>query len=282
MKHDEPEYLLSCGCTGGRALSASQLEDLLLDADYQCGECGEGLALDAGDLVLECQVCDMTFETESLADATARLDERCGTCSRHDFPVDTIHVPGSFRATMSEYEWVRAGRGKEELVRKGRLDYWEGVVHFCEPHEFASIVTDRVIRASSTGRFGLPAVCLTEVPASDWAEIRQAHGRLGFVFKKHDVIRMGGGPALYLPDHLIDAQKWHPGVAPFGQLLREPAAGHAGRRYNFLHEREWRVPRDILLDETPPHAAIRGPFDSLLPNWRDVFHGLYEFGELET
>ena len=149
--------------------------------------------------------------------------------------------------------------------RQGRSDYWEGVVHFCKAEQFIAIYKERRIRASSTGLYTKrnpsesKAVCLTEATMPNWTELTKTHGDHGFVFRKRDIIGLSGAPAIYLPQSVLDGIKkrgqpiprtpW-----PYLNRLTIPSIT-PGIKYDFLHEREWRVPQDIDLNVLPPYAV---------------------------
>jgi hypothetical protein len=86
--------------------------------------------------------------------------------------------------------------------------------------------------------------------------MKKAHGEYGFVFRKSDLMKIGGNPALYMRKPLIVAKSFAPEVKPFVNLLRIPKIEPSQPRYDFLHEREWRVPTDIVLKSTLPFGVI--------------------------
>ena len=278
------KYQVSCSAGHTSTLGPTTLERLLGSGEHKCEECGKALVLDdPGSVSLECHVCQDVFEVSTLDEARATIDSGCQSCARRGFSGDSIHVPDSFDYWSAQYDWMKNGQGDQPLVRKHRDDYWEGLVHFCSVNEFSGIYKDRAIRAAKTGYYSLPAVCLTEAPPVAWAALQGAHGAFGYVFEKKKILAAGGSPALYLPQALIDAQRARGGFAPSLQpminTLRTAANAPGHRKYDFLHEREWRLPADLNLDHIRPFAVVVGEFDEATPGWRSIFGALMEYQE---
>jgi hypothetical protein len=87
-------------------------------------------------------------------------------------------------------------------------------------------------------------------------------------------------PALYLSEDRIKAQRWHDDLKPLVNLLRIPSASPGSKKWDFLHEREWWTPRDIVFKETDPFAVIDGHFGRDTPGCRDIFKALIQYEEL--
>ena len=196
------------------------------------------------------------------------LDERCPECAgskEWDADFYSVVVADSWSAYYGVYDWTASGKRMDALERKGRTDYWEGLVHFCEAEQFIAIYEERRIRASSTGLYAkrnpseTKAVCLTEATMPNWEELKKSHGEYGFVFRKRDIIGASGAPAIYLPQSVLDAitQRGQPipkTLWPYLNKLTIPSIT-PGKKYDFLHEREWRVPQDIDLNVVQPYAV---------------------------
>ena len=268
-------------------MSSTEFENWLEESydKYDCSKCGEPLCLvSPDDLQLECYICSARFEFDSLEQAHLVLTDKCSNCcGRYDFPQHSVCVPGSWSYYRGIYDWAASEKDTSLLARKGRTDYWEGLVHFCDASQFVSIYKQRVIKASSTGYFGVPAVCLTEATIPNWKELQEVHGSFGFVFKKKDIIGLGGAPAAYLPEQVIKKQ-CSKGIAaelkPFINLLRIPTVTPDKTKYDFLHEREWRVPSDINFGAVQPFAVV---FDECRPDvadWECIIEAAIEFQQL--
>jgi hypothetical protein len=279
-------FTLACDNGHVKNLTATELEDLIDSGEFGCTECNRPLAFDDPTRVtLECHVCSMTFEVTSLDEANATMYLGCQGCEGRGFDGQSIHVPRSFYYRSAQYEWMRSGREQAPLRRPGRTDYWEGVIHFCDAEEFASIQRDGRIEARPTGKFKLPAVCLSEATEGGWEELRKQHGQFGFIFHKRDILALGGGPALYLPDALITAQDaigFADVVKPFVTLLRTGANAPGRKRHDYLFEREWRIPNDIVFGHLPPYAVISGAFDETTLGWDDIYTALMIYEEIEV
>jgi hypothetical protein len=139
----------------------------------------------------------------------------------------------------------------------GQLGVDEAITGKTDQQRLAEILAQGRIRAFETFGSDAPVVCLTE--SVRVAVLRLiAEGRYtpcGIGFDKDFVFAQGGGPAFY-----VRGDEW-PAVVALPQSLRcravrfwpgselEPGDGsflpsHLGRS-EWLHEREWRVPRDL-------------------------------------
>lgn len=256
-----------CANPYSTAFTPTEFEKFASKGKFQCDACGEMMSAEG--YRIECFVCDTHFEGYSLSEIPLLLEERCDVCAgREDSDADfcTIRIVGSWSMEADSYEWSMSPKAGEELKRKGRTDYWEGLVHFCTAEEFISIYRDRRIRAASTGLYykkypdKTKAVCLTESTIPNWKEIKEAHGEYGFVFRKSDIIRLGGAPVMSLPQSVIDDLKNRDEDIPemlwpyiTKLLLPSPTST---KTFNFLHEREWRVPQDLSFDAVQPYAVV--------------------------
>jgi len=246
------EIILECENGHRRRMSPTRFEDWIEESydEYQCRRCGEELDLETpSTLQLECYICDAQFDFNGFEEAHLILQERCpNCCGRYDFPKYSVHVPGSWAFYHGIYDWTARGKSSAALERGERTDYWEGVVHFCDAKEFVSIYEAGRIRASATGFFKhtdpkhSKAVCLTEATQPNWKELQEVHGGYGFVFRKRDVINLGGAPAIYLPDPLLGEMKLARGrfvnsLKPFVTMLRPRKNKFKKSKHDFLHER---------------------------------------------
>lgn len=278
-------YELACDKGHTQSVAVDEIERLIDDLPPRCQECSRSMELrPPPSLILECCVCSMVFEVGSLEEALNTIQLGCGKCGEY-LDGRTIFVQGSLGQRKAEFFWSRSQKEPKPLRVDNRNDYWEGVVHFCNADEFAAIHRDAKIRASSTGYFGAPAVCLSETPNSDWTDIRARHGQYGYVFMKRDIIAAGGGPALYMSDHLLRRQKAL-GVAdevkPFVNLLTIPSVNPGKAKHDFIHEREWRVPGDIDLAVVKPWGVVLQDLPEHSPTWDIVLDAAIEYEEIEV
>jgi len=253
-----PDYTIVCKNGHQVSLTPTEMEQFLYEGDFSCSKCRQRLELDCS-LSLVCHICDQPWDVSTLGEAHLAISDTCRHCD--EFTEDAYyHVPGSHHEDVAEYDWTREGARESELRRTGRDDYWEGLIHFCTREEFIAIFKTREIRANPTGYFGLPAVCLTETPASQCAELKKSHGDYGYVFRKSQLIAAGANPVLYLRTPLIRVLTNSDGLVaqlgPFVNLLRIKQTDPAAKRYDFLHEREWRVAHGIRLDQTVPFGVL--------------------------
>jgi len=282
---DDAIYDLECTKGHRFSVDATELEDYIDDNGFHCKKCKSPVDL-CDEVSLECHICSETYSANSLKEARDAEGTQCGHCSGLGFRSYFL-VPDSWPCRLAEYDWTYNPTNPEQLQRLGRDDYWEGVIHFCTQKEFISIYDDQKIKASGTGYFRVPAVCLTETPKPCSSGLQKVHGDHGFVFKKSRIIAAGGNPAIYMGPKLIARQTRAGGFAvsvrPFVNLLRLSSV-HSGSHYDFLHEREWRVPGDIDLRAVKPFAVII-PGDTVhqrfVGNHREtLLAAAMQFGEL--
>jgi hypothetical protein len=262
------DYAVTCPNGHRTRMDPTELQSFLEEGDSACTTCGKPLRLDCH-LSLFCQICDQPWDVHTLQEAITAADDTCRHCE--EFADDAyFYVPGSHHENIAQYQWTTDGADASALAREGRQDYWEGLIHFCNREQFVSIFKFGRILASPTGYFHLPAVCLTETPASQCAELKMAHGDYGYVFRKGQLILEGANPALYVQASLLRVIRDTTATAsirPFVNLLRTRQTDPDGKQYDFLHEREWRVPSDIDLEKTKPLGVV------LPAGGRQKFHG---------
>jgi hypothetical protein len=121
------------------------------------------------------------------------------------------------------------------------------------------ILSDRTIRATPMPYTGRPAVAFTECVWSSLLEHAETYSRCGIGFKKSFLFQHGGGPVFYMRQDLYRAQRdtginddvW-PFLTPFvpeyasDEHVEEFWDGRP--RTDYTHEREWRVPNDLVFD----------------------------------
>jgi hypothetical protein len=269
----------------------SDFDEWLGEGEFDCKSCKKQLSVEGA--VVKCYLCDSEAEYFDLSHLPLVMDERCAACAGHpswDADFYTLVIAGSWTEEFMIYDWTRNGKQIADLERTGRTDYWEGLVHFCGASEFISIYKDRRIRASSTGYYKKAhpeksrAVCLTEAVQSNWNELKSRFGEYGFVFRKRKIVELGGAPAIYLPQSVLDEMKSGgeripPTMWPYLNKLQPPSTS-SGTKHDFLHEREWRVPKDIDFRRVRPYAVI---FPKRRPGIEEeelILHAAREFQEL--
>jgi hypothetical protein len=114
------------------------------------------------------------------------------------------------------------------------------------------ILNSGVIRGSGNNGYikgSKKAVCLSEIPlssvhyfASSTQEPLDRYRYYGIAISKEAAFKAGGRPVIYLPDDeanwIPDDQKWRHVRYEFGDV-------------DFTHEREWRIPDDLVLTQLP-------------------------------
>jgi hypothetical protein len=279
----KPSIRIDCALGHEAYESPTAVGDRIEKGDSRCALCGEPMAIAEPDFSLTCPVCDDEYHVTDLDEASLVSGEGCAACEARAFGCIRLRVFDSWTYWWSIYDWRRNGRSTADLARPRRTDYWEGLVHFCNADEFIGIFDKRRLIASPTGYFGVPAVCLTEATRGKWDEIAAVHGGFGYVFRKGDVTRAGGQPIINMLEPLLNAQRalgFAPEVKPFVQLLRPRRNASGSKRMDFLHEREWRVPCDILLDVLRPFAVIIPQWRPEGSDWGKIIEAALEFEEL--
>ncbi len=260
---NDKKYVVECISGHETEVGLDWLAEIL--EDEICPEDGCESKIDAvePDLVaIECMECG--FEEQcSWQDAAMWLYSDCPRCQKNTQTDGDIKIVGTFFYHAKEYYNFCESVDGRQFVREGRPDYTETVVHYTKQENFMNIMRTKRIEAVATGYFNKPAVCLTDVPIAYGEEFKSRYGPFGIVFKKRDIILAGGGPAVYLSDEVIREQKNTGGFSetlkPLVNVVRIPATAPAhasAKKVDYLHDREWRVPRTLELTKTEPVGII--------------------------
>jgi len=276
-------------CENGHSIYpyTDELEDILeMTSCPICG--GEIESVTPPTIEVGCPLCNWS-DRANLNDAICWIHEGCPNCQKIEEEHSKVHLVGSSGHTLSSIKAYRTVTEKDisGLTKGTRPDYWEILIHFCNIDELVSILDKRKILAHNTGYFKLPAVCLTETPLDFANNLRKVHGNYGVAFKKSTIIRNGGMPAIYIIPPLMEAQKKNGGfcdqIKPFINILRlndKPTS----KKYDFLHEREWRIDKDIEFDKISPIGIVMPEALNALSvktNYIEKLQEyLYEFGEI--
>ena len=285
------KYLISCSKGHKVKVTAENLEEWLEEECCQTTGCdGEIVDVEPNEISVECVDCGWA-ETSPWDEAIRWLWVDCPRCASNTGTSGNVRIVGSKSHAIGEYESFCDSIDTRPFKREGRPDYWEIIVHYTKRTTFLKIFNEKKIEAAPTGFFRLPAVCLTEAPITFSAEFRSRYGPYGVAFRKSDLLKAGGGPAIYLPDVLIRAQNsengFHESLKPFLNVVRIPATAPAGvcaKKVDFLFDREWRFPTDIDFNKLRPlgvvlpEGATIKKFDG--PEWRDLIHIAWNFREL--
>lgn len=215
----------------------------------------------------------------------------CPQCNANSGGRGSVHIVGTHDYEVKAYEYHCESADIRPYLRETRGDYWELLVHYTSRDKFLKIMEQRQIVGSPTGLMKAMAVCLTETPVNFSSEFRSRYGPFGIVFRKGDLIRAGGGPALYILDHVIASQQafggFSPELAPFLNVLRLPSTAppaKRAKRVDFLHEREWRFPGNILFSLLEPLAIIMpsgSTFDRFSgPNGKELLDIAWKYKEI--
>jgi len=281
---DENYFGISCPNCGEFELSCTQFEEIILDK-LSCPKCNSFLNFDNNKLVeISCPNCQEKKNCDWL-EAVVTVGQTCDSCCK-----GTLHLFNSFYFKVEEYRCHKKILDVEKFREKKRADYWEIVTHFCGRKEFLSILKDGYIKAKPTGKFNKKAVCFTETPLVHAKRFREKFGNFGIAFFKHRVLNIGGQPAIYLTDDLIEAQKklgFSDELKPFVNIIRRPNIAPSGKektRIDFSHEREWRVPANIRFDEIRPIGLVLPQGTEMDKfagsNWFDLVEFTLEYTEL--
>ena len=269
-------------------VNESELDEIL---EFNlCPQCdGELKRVDPENIDVGCTMCGWE-ESTPWQEVGNYVYTGCPNCGRY-IPDSNVHVLNSFFYKTYEYLDHAQIKDTEGFKRKDRPDYWEILTHFCSRDEFISILNDNQIKASPTGYYKKDAICFTETPIVYASEIRKKHGDYGFSFEMNSILENGGQPVIHITDNLRHKQEYGKGFAeelkPFIQLLRIPqiAPIYANlKRYNFMYEREWRLPNDLDLNEVKPVGIILPEgYDSSKfsgTGWEELLNAAYHYREI--
>lgn len=181
-------------------------------------------------------------------------------------PFHQLAVRDSDTALYNSYRWGSRGQSHKRLTLENMPDYWECLVHFTGEEGFLKILQSDLIETNPTGYYGkrpekTRSVCLTEAPLDFSARFFKSYGPIGFVFRKGELQKIGALPLMQLSQAAIQAQEDGGGfvdrLKPFVQLIRTTSTGSKGRRrYDWIHDREWRVPVSIDLSRVRPIGVV--------------------------
>ncbi|HZY71075.1 MAG TPA: hypothetical protein VFF67_08895 [Thermoplasmata archaeon] len=127
---------------------------------------------------------------------------------------------------------------------------------------FQKIMASGKILASSlpSGSIGNPRVCLSECTLPGLISHTERFGRFGLVFRKSDILSVGGGSCVYVSRPAYGALVGQRANSSEFQRLSDLANVHSppgsGAVQDFTHEREWRVVGDIDLRTVTPVAFV--------------------------
>ncbi len=276
-----------CELNETKIFTPSEFKDWLDEGEFACPNCEHECS--ASNLVVRCANCNSDIDYLDLGHLSFILGDTCPECAGRwgITELQQIHIHGSWSEAWYIYEWTEERMPIQAVSRKGRSDYWEAIVHFCTAEEFISIYRDRNIKALRTGLFKKPAVCLTEATRPNWDEIKTRHGEYGFVFRKREIIAINGAPAMYLPQSVLDNLETKGEcipelLQPYVNKISVPRL-HGKTRHDFLHEREWRVPKSISFDGkhgVRPYAVIFPKERPMLPDENLILDAAREFHQL--
>jgi hypothetical protein len=260
---DDRRFTVTC-CSGHRkSLTIDELEEVLDPNTCPIEGCKSAVvSCDPAEIEVECIDCGWEDRCD-WQNVVGGLWGSCPRCSSNTGTSGDIRIVGTHSHAVGEYQNFCDGVPVDEYFRGKREDYWAIVVHYTRRQDFLGIMRDKKIRAAPTGYFKAPAVCMTELPPRFCKDLKSHFGPYGVAFKKDDVIKNAGGPAAYLLDAVIKAQEEACGfdscLRPFVNVLRIPETAPTqskAKRVDFVHEREWRVPGDLVFSEVPPIAVI--------------------------
>lgn len=178
-------------------------------------------------------------------------------------------------------------------VRSHRTDISLAVIHLTGNRgnvsaldALISILREQCVRASGHQGFvkgGGVATCFTEMPLAAVPKLIE-HSRLtnhpyesyGVAIHKSHAFSQGARPVIYLPDAEADwlpnNEKWRHVRFEYGDV-------------DFTHEREWRCPRDFMLDNSFGYYVIAKTLDceeQIISSLGNRPQGILGFVHMET
>lgn len=276
---ESPEGIYFVSCTQGER---HELDETGLETALRSNQCPCGAAVDHihPDIVHVACVADHE-RILGFDNVRKSLQQPCPACGQ------SVHLKFSLQQNVARV--MRADR-VDPVDYDLREDFSDLVFHFCRKDEFISILKSRTLRASPTGLYHKPAVCLTEVPFAYSEGLRAKHGNFGIAFIKRDILEYGGQPAIYITDALLDAPKRRGGFAPelepFLNIIRPDflALRHGRKAFDWLHEREWRVGQAIDLNELTPIALLvpTGTEAEIAKEDEEAAKLVFKYGRIDT
>jgi hypothetical protein len=291
-------YTLTCHAGHPTNCPESDLLDLI--EDDRCPTCDASFA--------SCEPEDITIGCPCGYTESLRIDEVNGRmevgCPNADGDIEApanirfhrLAVDGSDEKTFYDYEWYVQGPGHKVLMKKDMADYWDYLVHFTDERGLVEILASHRLLPAPAGYYyknrrlkhASEAICLTEAPLEFADRFFEAYGPIGFVFTKSSLQALGALPVMSLSKTKIREQEAHGGFAPsllpFVQLIRTKSIGGDGPRYDWLSDREWRLPAAINLLKTAPVGMVfKDPPDHRKQGdeiWRKKLEAAFTFGEV--
>lgn len=156
-----------------------------------------------------------------------------------------------------------------------------------------SILKNKMINATIMPWTFVPAVCFTECPWSSFIAHTQAYSPYGIGFSKAFIYSRHGGPVFYMrPDHFKrqKVQKFDkyvlPFITPFAPKYRPKQMENATimKTVDYTHEREWRVPHDLLFEYDQIEFIILEKYEDLQMVPEDIIQsiGIEKFLFMDT
>lgn len=251
------KYKATCKNGHITVLDACGLQEIM--ESNMCEKCNQKIVdLDPDIFDIECANCEQYSEEGFWNDFIGTIDlAECYICQKSFGNNGNICVVGSKAHQTGIFKSFVDRADYRDFIRNDRPDYWDIVVHFTSKNNLLSILNDKKINSYPTGYFkhtdpiNSKAVCLTETPIDFAKELASKFGPFGIAFTKKDIISFGGGPALSLNPDVLNSQM-HLG---FGNNLK-PFINTISNRFNFISEREWRLPGDLLFSNICPNFII--------------------------
>jgi hypothetical protein len=259
-------------CQNGCKILIESKEDLH-DSIYgdHCCECGASISeIEPKELSVYCP-CGYSnvYDLDSLKHY---LNEGCPEANpdtENSVAINHHHLTfqGSYYQKVADFEWGGKEISTDYLTRELRDDFWEYLTHYTSREGFESILRNQKIEIFATGYFGKKepgiskAVCLTETPPEWSDEFFDEYGEYAFVFHKSDLQKIGALPVYYMDDSMLNVMtttnSFPDKIKPFIQLLRTPSTGGSKKsKYDWIHNREWRVPQNIDITAIKPSGVF--------------------------
>jgi len=239
-------WILTCSNDHEKKVgSPTELEEIL--EFPTCEICSQKYIEVDPDIPIGCPCCYHT-EYHGIEDAHGMLGEQCYACKVGG----VFRVVGSQIYNSEEYHFPLESIDGSKYLRHGREDCWDLLAHFTTHDKFQKILLEGKIKASLSGLFKCNVVNLTETPPKFGRKIRERFGNWGIVFRKEQIVKAGGMPSIYIPKQRIKEFDISDKLKPFANVISLDSKYH-----NFLHEREWRIDKDIDFNIIRPLGLIK-------------------------
>ena len=232
---------------------------------------------------VECNRCGTLHKNSCINEigGTSSFEEPecvCNNCFYDDYLIDEIKRP------FEKYDYVipEIEKDRDFYIKEAtkNFDLTIMVTHLIKDDNPLEVLTkildEKRIIASETGYYGhtykTKSVCFSDLTIRGLKRHAELYSRFGIGFLKGLIFEKKGAPALYIRDNLLGSKDAiNDNIKPYVNKMNI-------KRFDFHHEREWRVPNDfdfeynevfVVFAPTKYHDKLRGKFSGI-PRFLDL------------